>query len=432
MGLQVSHGVHSEVGGIQCGGIHQGEECNLDCPELSGTETPFDREEFLSARLFRFHGGDGQTIRAGIHLAAGAGGAAFGGAEHGVGASAAFRRLLTGPFEGLTEISPRLCRGSFNYDFSNTGTLVYVDGAASLGVEFTLALVDRDGRAEELNAPRAFYGAPRVSPDGRRFLVAIHETDDDDAIWVHDLSGRTAPRRLTFEGRTLFAVWTPNGERITFGFNRDGDSFDLYEIPADGSGVPTLLASSEENLFPFSWTKDEQFLSYWEGSPGDGDLLTLRAEGGETTPYYAATGAQFNSAFSPNGKWVVYQSFETGESQIWVQPFPATGAKTQITTEGGSVPMWSPDGQELFYANEESELVSVVVVDTDSGTYGRPESLPVTGILRDTFSGGDRNYDIMPDGQKFLVVRRPEQTGQPQIYIILNWFEELKERVPVP
>ena len=76
MGLQVSHGVHSEVGGIQCGGIHQGEECNLDCPELSGTETPFDREEFLSARLFRFHGGDGQTIRAGIHLAAGAGGAA--------------------------------------------------------------------------------------------------------------------------------------------------------------------------------------------------------------------------------------------------------------------------------------------------------------------------------------------------------------------
>ena len=115
MGLQVSHGVHSEVGGIQCGGIHQGEECNLDCPELSGTETPFDREEFLSARLFRFHGGDGQTIRAGIHLAAGAGGAAFGGAEHGVGASAAFRRLLTGPFEGLTEISPRLCRGSFNW-----------------------------------------------------------------------------------------------------------------------------------------------------------------------------------------------------------------------------------------------------------------------------------------------------------------------------
>ncbi len=119
MGLQVSHGVHSEVGGIQCGGIHQGEECNLDCPELSGTETPFDREEFLSARLFRFHGGDGQTIRAGIHLAAGAGGAAFGGAEHGVGASAAFRRLLTGPFEGLTEISPRLCRGSFNYFQTN-------------------------------------------------------------------------------------------------------------------------------------------------------------------------------------------------------------------------------------------------------------------------------------------------------------------------
>ncbi len=133
MGLQVSHGVHSEVGGIQCGGIHQGEECNLDCPELSGTETPFDREEFLSARLFRFHGGDGQTIRAGIHLAAGAGGAAFGGAEHGVGASAAFRRLLTGPFEGLTEISPRLCRGSFNWRKQLTTRTFRIDSASKDG-----------------------------------------------------------------------------------------------------------------------------------------------------------------------------------------------------------------------------------------------------------------------------------------------------------
>ncbi len=152
MGLQVSHGVHSEVGGIQCGGIHQGEECNLDCPELSGTETPFDREEFLSARLFRFHGGDGQTIRAGIHLAAGAGGAAFGGAEHGVGASAAFRRLLTGPFEGLTEISPRLCRGSFNS--ANKRRTDQPDGSRFHSAELRIR---EKGRAGSLSGPAGRY-----------------------------------------------------------------------------------------------------------------------------------------------------------------------------------------------------------------------------------------------------------------------------------
>ena len=195
--------------------------------------------------------------------------------------------------------------------------------------------------------------------------------------------------------------------------------------------MPELLASGEQNLYPFSWSADGRFLLYGE-IPESRGLWTLRAEDVETALYYEAPGVQGNAVFSPNGNWVAYQSTETGQHQIWVQPFPATGARTRITDVGGVAPMWSPDGQELFYVNEVPELVSVAV-DTESAfTFSRPESLPVTGTFQEFQRGRRAGLDITPDGQQFLVVRRPEQTVQPQINIVLNWFEELKEKVPVP
>ena len=316
------------------------------------------------------------------------------------------------------------------FAISDDGSLVYVSDA-DFSFMPTLALVNRDdGAIEELKVPPADYRHPRVSPDGRRFVVTWHRDSDD--TWVHDLSDGTAPRRLTFEGRNILGVWTPDGERITFASERAGESLNLYETRADGTlGVPELLASSEQDMFSEAWARDGRLLLYTETPPGEGvdDLWTLRAGDNETALYFEASGGQWNSSFSPDGKWVAYQSNETGQFQIWVQPFPKTGARYQITDLGGTAPLWSPDGKELFYVHED-ELVSVGV-NTDSGfTFGRPELLPLTGIL----VGGMqiRNFDIMPDGQHFLVVRVPEQTVQPQINIVLNWFEELKERVPAP
>ena len=330
--------------------------------------------------------------------------------------------------EGVQPVPPQ-------YAVSDSGTLVYIPGRARTR-EFTMALVDRDGTVEELNVPSANYRLPRVSPDGRNFLVSVRADDDD--LWVHDLSAETAPRRLTFEGNNGLGVWTADSERITFGSQRDGETENLYEMRADGTGVPELLASSEQRLRPLSWSRDGRFLLYAEGPQAqllERNLWTLRTEDNETELYYEASGLQHNAEFSPNGEWVAYQSNESGQNQIWVQPFPATGARIQVTTDAGFEPVWSPDGQELFYWNAASELVSVRV-DTESGfTYSPPEPLPVTGILLE----GTRmtNFDIMPDGQRFLVVRESASNESggvipSQINIVLNWFEELKERVPVP
>ena len=205
-------------------------------------------------------------------------------------------------------------------------------------------------------------------------------------------------------------------------------------MPADGSSVPALLYSGEERLTPQAWIRDGRFLLYGVSVPGGTDMWTLPAEGGEPEPFYEASGAQYNAAVHPNERWVAYQSSETGRAQVWVQPFPATGAKYPITTDGGHAPLWSPDGKELFYRNSRYELVSVAV-DIEDFAIGRPEPLPVTGtVLAVNYV---RNFDITPNGQNLLVIlplgsTEAGEPARPQINIIFNWFEELKERVPVP
>ena len=168
---------------------------------------------------------------------------------------------------------------------------------------------------------------------------------------------------------------------------------------------------------------------------GDVDLWVLDTEVNETELNYEATGAQNNAVFSPDGEWVAYQSDESGRPQIWVQLFPATGARYQITTGTGYEPLWSPDRQDLFFLGPGFGFNSVSI-DTQSGfAYRANQNLPVTGILLG--QQAITNFDIMPDGQRFLVVREVSnlsgQTGSSaNINIVLNWFEELKERVPVP
>ncbi len=267
--------------------------------------------------------------------------------------------------------------GAAQFVIADDGSLVYVS-ATDVNYGSTPALIDRDdGTVEALGIPPARYQFPRVSPDGRHFLIKIRE-DEADVLWVYDLSGSAAPRRLTLEGSNEWGIWAPDGERITFTSESDEETRELYETRADGTGVPQLLASSGQRPGPWDWTRDGQFLLYTDAT-GGGDLWSLRAEDNETTPYYEATGIQFSGVFSPDGKWVAYQSNETGQHQIWVRPFPATDARFQITTDGGFGPLWSPDGKELFYVNEELELVSIAV-NTDAGfSHSLPESLPVKG-----------------------------------------------------
>ncbi len=328
--------------------------------------------------------------------------------------------------------------GSANFSFSDQGTFIHSLDTGDAADGFVLAVVDREGVAERLNVPPAFYNSPRVSPDGTQVVVV---SDDGELanIWVYALSGPTAIRQLTFDGRNMGPIWTPDGEWITFVSNRDAEqpgTASIYRTPADGSGVAERLTTAEGGHVhvPESYAGDGR-LSFRKQAVGQTDVWTLSSEDGAEPEVFVdlPESNQLGSVFSPDGAWVAYHSDdESGDRvEIYVQPFPPTGAKSQITQTGGAWPIWSPDGSQLFFRRG-NRLNAVDIETTPAVTFGGPQPIPVRLVV------GGRPLDIMPDGERFVVVSMAEvinageQSAPDQINIILNWFEELKERVPVP
>jgi Tol biopolymer transport system component len=169
---------------------------------------------------------------------------------------------------------------------------------------------------------------------------------------------------------------------------------------------------------------------------GNADIFMLPLEGDrKPKPFVEVRGSlQTEAVFSPDGRWVAYMSNELQSlGQIFVQPYPG-GAKYQITTEGGYAPVWSPDGKQLFYYSEDNKLLAVEIQTQPAFSYGKPSPLPIVGMLKEGPSAA-RNYDITPDGKRFLVILQASQSDvnvrpSAQINVVLNWFRELQERVP--
>ena len=331
--------------------------------------------------------------------------------------------------------------GLARYAFSEWGSLIYVAGFVS--TDRILALVDRSGVVEPLNVRPAPYLSPRLSPDGSQLAVQTLEDDGQSVVWVYDLSGDTAIRQLTQEGNDSRPIWTPDGERLTFASDRAGTT-SIYWQSADGSGVAEPLTTAEAGVThtPESWSPDGRTLSFDHvAAVRDASIWTLSLDGGtEPEPFYDIPDGldQLGAAFSPNGRWLAYHSDLAGETggQIYLQPFPSTGAIRQISQQGGVFPLWSADGNELFYRRPSgagpAQLLGVDVITEVPFSVGPEQELPIRPFV--TVS---RDYDITPDGDQFLMVFPADQTdsgeaARPQIIVVENWFEELKERVPVP
>jgi Tol biopolymer transport system component len=250
-------------------------------------------------------------------------------------------------------------------------------------------------------------------------------------------------RRLTQqgEGDNRQPVWTPDGEQVTFASDRSGN-WGIYLQPADGSAAAEVLMLAEdgEPLSPETWSQDGDLLVFTRGVPGNRTLWTLRR--GETEPERFPAGMDVAGAsFSPDGNWLAYQSGETGNFEVFVQPYPPTGAQYQITETlpGLSLmPMWSRNGQELVFeravpvgAQAGIQLVAVDIRTQTGFSWGSERVLP----LREFFGVNPyRDYAITRDGQKILAAVPDESTdpGNAEITIVLNWIEELKQLVPVP
>ena len=321
------------------------------------------------------------------------------------------------------------------YAVSATGTLAYLPGRSSgASLPKALALAGRDGTIQMLGLPQQSYVHPRLSPDGRQLAVG---TDDgkDANVWVYDLKSGGSLRRLTFGGRNEYPIWTRDGRFITFQSDRDGDKA-VFSQPADGSGAAQRLSRPEAGVAhrPESWSSDGKTLSMNVVNGGNESVWTVTTDAGARPAAFADSPAvEKHSTFSPDGRWVAYMANTEGESDIYIQPFPPTGAKYQIST-GGRTPAWSPDGKQLFFHAIGLNRFMVVDIRAEHGlTSGVPVPLPIEDAIHPLTQ---RNYDLTPDGKQLLIVL-PAQTQTTagrrvsgQINMVLNWFEELKKLAP--
>jgi Tol biopolymer transport system component len=317
--------------------------------------------------------------------------------------------------------------GAVQLAVSNSGSLAYPP--VTSGQATTMAWRNRQGADTPMAVPAHAYETPRISPDGTR--IAVHASDQDSDIWIWDTRGETLTR-LTFDkAPDNTPVWTKDGKRIVYVSARDGAP-NLFWKPADGTGQAEALLrqapASNGALVANGISPDGRQLIFSVGTPSD--VMALSFEGDhQPRPLIAQPQfAERSGDVSPDGRWLAYQSDESGPYQIYVRPFPTVDAgRWQVSGEGGTLPRWSPNGRELFYADGHNHLVSVNVQAGATFAFGKATTL---FDLADTMVSVYRNYDVAPDGARFAVVKAQRSRGAVQFIVVENWLEELKARVP--
>jgi eukaryotic-like serine/threonine-protein kinase len=232
-------------------------------------------------------------------------------------------------------------------------------------------------------------------------------------VWLLE-TARDAGQRFTSDpAREYDAIWSPDGSRIVFGSTRKG-VIDLYERSVSGAAPETLLWESPESKNAYDWSSDGRWIVFATQSPKTArDLWALPMEGEQKPIVVAQTAAEEAYArFSPDGRWIAYQSNESGRNEVYVQPFPGQGGRAQISTGGGAFPQWQRDGKALFYLDSGNRVMSVPV--TPNG----PRVEPGTPVALFSVSPG-ATYEASPDGQRFLIYEITKEASP--ITILLNW-----------
>jgi eukaryotic-like serine/threonine-protein kinase len=325
--------------------------------------------------------------------------------------------LRSGPFE-------------LNLAVSGNGTLVYTAGGSS--ATNSAWWVNRDGTSSQVDTSWHVQGtlnSVALSPDAKAMAVGILRGANQD-IWVKQLpSGPFS--RLTF-GDTVRsrATWSGDGRSVVYISDLGAGAGDPVIRRADGTGAPQVLLHLKTTTFgQVVPTRDGRWLVLRRSAAeaGSGDIFAVKT--GDTTlvPLVTSNARELSPALSPDSRWLAYSSDESGTSEIYVRPFPdAATARWQVSASGGTNPLWSRDGRELFYINGRGEMASVPIGAGPSFNAGEPRVL--FSVSNYTVGGNAGVYDVSPDGKRFLMIRPLAGLGETELVVVQNWFEELKQR----
>ncbi|MHC4557797.1 MAG: protein kinase domain-containing protein [Planctomycetota bacterium] len=332
--------------------------------------------------------------------------------------------------EGLKQ---KIRSGYAPFSFSRDGFLYYVRGGEWLARR-NLVWVDRHTGDVIKTLPLipGAYSSPCLSPNGQSIAFTKFDSGAEN-IWVFNLP-KGPPEKVSFEGGNFLPIWKPDNNKLTFTSYRDGE-FSVYCIPANKSSSEEPLLIGLDDQWATSWSPDGKELLFTEDKGSrvtDYDICLLSAEDANTTrPLICESGNEDNGVFSPDGKWIAYESDrDERHNEVYVAPYPVPVVNTKISSSGGYHPLWSPvwsaDSKELFYRNGDKMIAVTIETELELKV-----SEPNTLFVKQYYTGLERGYDVSRDGEKFLMIKESnEQQAATQLFVVINWFEELKRLVP--
>jgi serine/threonine protein kinase len=319
--------------------------------------------------------------------------------------------------------------GSADLAISEAGTLVYATGAGEGKFEFVW--ITREGKAEGVDPDwQGYFWNPSLSPDGKQLAVAMPNCCGDVDIWVKQLDRGPIIKVSLESSEDFYPTWAPDGRSVIFSSSAASGSFNLWTKRADGSGQAALQFHWKRRFDDARWSPDGKWLVFLrnDGVSGSSDILGIRPGiDSVAVPLVATKFMEAAPALSPDGHLLAYTSDETGQYEIYIVPFPNTGAaKWAVSTRGGIEPLWSHSGRELFYRDGSSNLVAVEVKSTPTFSLGTSTVLfPMGGYRSRTVFP---EYAVAPDDRRFLMIRRFLPNAPDKLVVVENWFEELKAK----
>jgi len=330
------------------------------------------------------------------------------------------------PAPVLDQVGYSAGSGSAQFDFSQTGSLIYRSGEGGGGL-LTVQWLDAAGKTQPLLAKPDAYVRPSLSPDGNKLAISTSD------IWVYEWQ-RDTMTRLTFgPAASTYPIWGPDGRYILF--QAPGG---MFWTRSDGAGKPQPLTQSKNLQYPWSFTSDGKRLAFHELTPeNQDDLWTVPVESdgaglraGKPEPFLQTPFDERHASFSPDGRWLAYSSNESGSYQVYVRAFPDKGGKWQVSNSGGLYPLFSRNGHELFFRTEENQiLVASYMVKGASFVADKPRVWSEKKLAN---IGLFANYDLAPDGKRIAALMPAEtpqeQKAQNRVIFLENFFDEVRRR----